>query len=406
MQFPFEQYRASCRMISILTNLDVQVFDTEKVLQLHVARYDLPSILEHLRQEALVQVLQQPLEKEHVYRFHDPFQLELLAVGIWHEMEYRGTVVVGPATSKPFHQQMLRERSQHERLPLIMQKQLQQNYNVLPIVEEAKQQAIGYLLINLFTPGILLPQLIEASMPFSEDTARTFGRVLEQNKGLIEKRYEIENIMLHAIASGNARLVQKATEELQGVSWPFRHPSSPVRSLKNLSLTINTLCRKAAESGGVHPLHLDSVSGQFAIQIEQSQSLAELMSLDEKIPRAYCTLVQDVSLAAFPPIIKEAITYLRFNIDQPVSLNTLAVTLGVHPSHLSRTFKQALGMTLTDYINKLRIEEAKYLLDHSNDSVTHIASQVGYNDPNYFSKVFRIRERLTPHDYRKRKRWQ
>jgi two-component system, response regulator YesN len=61
-------------------------------------------------------------------------------------------------------------------------------------------------------------------------------------------------------------------------------------------------------------------------------------------------------------------------------------------------------MTLTDYINQLRIEEAKYLLDHSDDSVTAIASQVGYNDANYFSKVFRKWERVTPHDYRKRKK--
>jgi two-component system response regulator YesN len=58
----------------------------------------------------------------------------------------------------------------------------------------------------------------------------------------------------------------------------------------------------------------------------------------------------------------------------------------------------------TDYINKFRIEEAKYLLDRSSDSVTEIASQVGYSDSNYFSKVFRKWEHVTPHDYRKRKR--
>jgi two-component system response regulator YesN len=61
-------------------------------------------------------------------------------------------------------------------------------------------------------------------------------------------------------------------------------------------------------------------------------------------------------------------------------------------------------MTLTAYINTLRIEEAKYLLDYSNASVTEIASSVGYSDPNYFSKVFQKLEHVTPHDYRKRKK--
>jgi YesN/AraC family two-component response regulator len=103
-------------------------------------------------------------------------------------------------------------------------------------------------------------------------------------------------------------------------------------------------------------------------------------------------------------LVREAVTSIRFHIDQPLGLNQIADTLGVHPSYLSRTFKKALGMTLTDYINKLRIEEAKYMLDHSNESVAKIALRVGYSDPNYFSKVFTKLEHVTPHDYRKRKK--
>lgn len=231
----------------------MQVFDAEKVLQIHSARSDLPTVLEHLRQKALAQVLQQPVAKEHVCVFRDAIQLEFLVAGIWNEAEYRGTIVVGPAISKTFHPQWLREMSQHERVPLTMQKQLQQSYNTLPMVEEAKQQAIAHLLINLFAPGMLQPQLIEATMPLSEGTARQFSIALEQNREMIEKRYRFENNILHAIATGDARLLKKARKELREISLPSRHPNSPVRSLKNLSLSVNTLYRKAAESGGVHP---------------------------------------------------------------------------------------------------------------------------------------------------------
>lgn len=96
----YERYASGCQMISLLTNLEVQVFDVERVLRLHYARYDLPAVLERLKQEALIRVLQQPLLKEHVYRFRDPFQLELVAVGIWNEEEYEGTIAVGPFISK------------------------------------------------------------------------------------------------------------------------------------------------------------------------------------------------------------------------------------------------------------------------------------------------------------------
>jgi two-component system response regulator YesN len=404
MQAAYEQYTSGCKMISILTNLEVQLFDNERVSQIHYASYDLPNVIERFKQEALVQVLQQPLVKDCVYVFCDAIQLEFLSAGMWDGAEYRGTVVVGPFISKAYHPRLISEMSQKERLPLVMQRQLQQCYNTLTMVDEAKQHAISHLLINVFTPGMTQPQGIEVALPSSEGTAVKFKYELEQDRELIERRYESENKALHAIATGDPQLLKKVMEERKGLSFPNRVPNTPVRSLKNLSFSANTLYRKAAESAGVHPLYLDSISGKFAIQIEQAQSIAELTSLHEEMPQVYCSAVRELSVAALSSIVKEAVTYIRFNIDQPLSLNCIADTLGVHPSHLSRTFKKELGVTLTEYINKLRIEEAKYLLDHGDTSVLETALNVGYSDPNYFTKVFHKLEHVTPHDYRKRKR--
>ena len=391
-------------MISLLTNLDVQLFDTEGVSQIHYAPYDLPIMLERLKQKAFAQILQQPLVKEHVYVFRDSIQLEFLAAGVWDGGEHRGAIVVGPCISKAYHPQLLREMSHKERLPLAMQRQLRQGYSALTMIDEAKQQAISYLLINVFTPGMRQPQRIEIALPSEDGTAVKFNDDLEQDRALIERRYESENKLLHAIARGDPQSLKQAMEESKGIPWPYRHPDAPVRSMKNLSITANSLFRKAAESAGVHPLHLDSISGKFAIQIEQAQSIAELTRLYEEMPQVYCILVRELSVAALPSLVREAVTFIRSNIDQPLSLNRIAATLGIHPSYLSRTFKKALGMTLTDYINRLRIEEAKYLLASSSESVAKIALSVGYTDPHYFSKVFTKLEHVTPQDYRKQKK--
>lgn len=404
MQSAYEQYTSGSQMISLLTNLDVQLFDTEGVSQLHYARYDLPTVLERYKQEALVPILEQPFVKEHVYVFRDSMQLEFLAAGVWDGADYRGALVVGPCISRAYHPQLLREMISKEQLPLVMQRQLYQCYTTLTMVDEAKQQAISYLLVNVFTPAMRQPQRIEIALPPEDGTTVKFKYELEQNRQLVERRYEVENKILHAIAKGDPHLLKKVREESKGLPWPYRHPDAPVRSMKNLSLSHNTLFRKAAESAGVHPLYLDSLSGKFAIQIEQARSIGELEVLYEEMPHVYCTTVRELALAALSPLIKEAVTSIRFTIDQPVSLNRIAHTLGVHPSYLSRTFKKELGMTLTAYINTLRIEEAKYLLDYSNEPVTEIASSVGYNDPNYFSKVFTKLEHVTPHEYRKRKK--
>jgi len=85
----YEQYMSGCHMISLLTNLDVQLFDTEEVSQIYYAPFDLPTLLERLKQKALAHILQQPPVKEHVYVFRDSMQLEFLAAGVWDGAELR-----------------------------------------------------------------------------------------------------------------------------------------------------------------------------------------------------------------------------------------------------------------------------------------------------------------------------
>ncbi len=215
MHSAYEQYTSGCQMISLLTNLDVQLFDTEGLSQIHYAPCDLSALLERLKQKALVHILEQPFVKEHVYVFHDSIQLEFLAAGVWDGAEHRGVIVVGPCIRKAYHPQVLHEMSQKERLPLAMRRQLQQSYTTLTMLDEAKLQAVSYLLINVFTPGMRQPQWMEIALPSQDGTAVNFTADLEQDRALIERRYEGENRLLHAIARGDPQLVKQAMEELR-----------------------------------------------------------------------------------------------------------------------------------------------------------------------------------------------
>ncbi len=399
MQSVYESYRLSCQMISLLTYLEVRLFDQDKKLESYYAPHDLPAVIEQFKQETLAYILQQTLVKDNVYLFHDTIHLEFLVSGLWDNSAYCGTIVVGPFVSQVYHPQLLHEVSQ--RVPLPVQQKLQQSYNAITIIDEARQSVISYLIYNMFICTTKQPQHIEIILPHAEDIAARFKYAQEQDRTVIEKRYAFENKILHAINTGDSQTLKIIMEEQKGLPWPYRHPHAPLRSMKNLSLSHNTLFRKAAENAGVHPLYLDSISGKFAIQIEQAQSVAALASLYDKIPQTYCEMAREASLTTLSPLMKETVIYIRLNIDQPISLNDIADRLGLHPSYLSRTFKQEMGMTLTHYINKLRIEEAKYILAHEDASVTETALRVGYNDANYFSKVFTRLEHVTPHDYKK-----
>ena len=66
-----------------------------------------------------------------------------------------------------------------------------------------------------------------------------------------------------------------------------------------------------------------------------------------------------------------------------------------------KVFKQYMGKTLVSYINELRIEKSKYLLIHSDLSITEISMESGYNNSSYYIRKFQELQGITPQKFRK-----
>ncbi|QGQ48591.1 helix-turn-helix transcriptional regulator [Metabacillus sediminilitoris] len=115
----------------------------------------------------------------------------------------------------------------------------------------------------------------------------------------------------------------------------------------------------------------------------------------------YCDAVIKNSTRHLSPVVKKAVDYIHLHLDHSLSLNEIAAILHVNSSHLSRKFKQDMNMTIIDYINQRRVEEAKLYLQRGNISITEIAFMVGFNDLNYFTRVFKKFTSFTPSQYMK-----
>lgn len=93
--------------------------------------------------------------------------------------------------------------------------------------------------------------------------------------------------------------------------------------------------------------------------------------------------------------------YISAHFAEPITLDGLAKQFYLSKYHLCRTFKQITGVGITEYINVLRIQRAKQLLEQTNDSVSKIAMEVGYNSITYFEKLFRTYMNISPLQYQK-----
>lgn len=103
--------------------------------------------------------------------------------------------------------------------------------------------------------------------------------------------------------------------------------------------------------------------------------------------------------------VDAAIKYMEENYSDPyLNLEGLCKTLFLSPGHFSRLFKQATGETFVDYLTRLRMDQAKYLLANTSQKMYEIARAVGYEDPNYFSYNFKKHVKYTPSEWRRKGR--
>lgn len=99
-------------------------------------------------------------------------------------------------------------------------------------------------------------------------------------------------------------------------------------------------------------------------------------------------------------MIDQVCAYLDEHYAGDTSLQVLADTFFVSPTYLSKRFREKRGITITGYLEELRLTKARDLLGASGLSISEICALVGYNDANYFSRLFRKRFQVPPSRYR------
>jgi AraC family L-rhamnose operon regulatory protein RhaS len=99
-------------------------------------------------------------------------------------------------------------------------------------------------------------------------------------------------------------------------------------------------------------------------------------------------------------LIQRICGYLSRNYDQKISIQTLCNLFNISPRHLNRLFKQETGQTVVEMVHNIRIEKAKQFLIESDEKVINVAIKVGYDDPAFFSRLFRRVVGCSPGKYK------
>ncbi len=158
----------------------------------------------------------------------------------------------------------------------------------------------------------------------------------------------------------------------------------PVDSLESIACSYQSACRALSRK---------SLQGKNEV-IDWTEPIWEAST------KKHAMQIEPALTGHSPKIVKEAILYMTKNYGQPIGLNEVASQVCVTPAHLSKVFKEEMGVNFIKWLNHLRMEEAKKLLRHTWMKTYEVADRVGYPDYKYFSMMFKRHTGLSPRDYR------
>jgi YesN/AraC family two-component response regulator len=239
----------------------------------------------------------------------------------------------------------------------------------------------------------------DESSDWYTDTSPTTPDVMSWKIKMTEDRYNLENKMLAAVAKGDTDKIKTITPIISAHNLEQRL-SDNLRNTKNYAIIMNTLLRKAAESGGVHPIYIDKTSSRFAAKIENLRGVEQAGELMAEMMDGYCKLVKKHSTKSYALPVQKAITVIEYDLTADLSLGGIAEMLDINPSYLSTIFKKETGETLTEYVNRKRMSAAKHLLETTRLQIQTVAQQCGILDVHYFSRMFKKYTGVTPKMYR------
>ena len=248
-------------------------------------------------------------------------------------------------------------------------------HNTPDTFRQAVSEAIQALTLNFYAEN-------NVSL-FPEEPAGEYDLTAENSLDL----FQFENLLLDW-------QFQEVETLLINLFAKFKQNFVSAMDVKNICAQIFYICSRITIKK-----ELDTLPADYLNTIRRA---SDIFTLEQVVTEIFHTVRISMSdTATSGKQLTETVTkYIEENIASELSLEQIANYMHISPSHLSRTFKKSANISLTDYINQVRISKAKELLRGTDIYIYAISEMVGYHDATYFSSIFKKMTGLSPSEYR------
>jgi len=206
----------------------------------------------------------------------------------------------------------------------------------------------------------------------------------------MDKEHELKTM----VRNGEKQVAQQLLENL--LVDIIEINSEDMDTVKTRVMELVFIISRAAVDGGADlsaTLHLNSLFYQDLLEIRNTD---ELCLWSTNMLETFMNHLVDNENEKNLQAIQKAAEYIGQNYRNKLTIDDIAQEVFLSPCYISRIFKQSLGCTLMEYLTQVRVEEAKTMLKNPKYNVMQVAEESGFEDPGYFTRVFKKLEGITP----------
>lgn len=309
--------------------------------------------------------------------------------------------------------------------------ELMDMFNQIPLVPKSRLYTLGeYLtMIAKYVSGIISNNIIEKEM------IRKNNEIIEKTKETIylENALKEANVkLLKSKVATNLNKINFNKNDLSGIgkiNYPVEKEIELIKSITNLDKNnANNIIKDLFEDfkekqisfnkakividefftvvsrtiyGQINDVEiLHSLRNGYKNMLQKCTNQDDLLNHSLNFIENAMDILTEYLFQGEDELVKKVNLYIEKNYMKNLTLKSIAEVFYISPNYLSSLFNEKNGMSITDYININRVDNAKIYLVKTKMKISDIAKKVGYKNLSYFSYIFRKFEKCTPKEYR------
>lgn len=336
-----------------------------------------------------------------------------------YEGELLGSFISGGVLMRKLDSSFLKEIKKIYKTLKIEEPRLEETLGRIKIVSEKKVKAaadILHIMANYLTKMELIDtKLLQEKYIQQAKISEEIQSIKRKELELLEKDEKDENSfvsvsslypletereLLRRVRLGDKEGAKEVLNEILGKILFKNAGQTELIRARLLELAV-VLSRAAVEGTA----DLEMILG---LNLEHIKELGKIKSIEElciwivKVLDRFTESVYKNRNVKNVEVIRKTREFIRANYKRKLKLADISKSVSLNSYYLSHIFKRETGITLMEYLVKVRIEEAKRLLENTSCNTTQISFDIGYSDQSYFCKIFKKIEGISPLEYRKR----